>query len=868
MKKIIPPKWANRFLEWYCRPDLLEEIQGDAYELFDRTAKENKTKANLQFIWNVFRFFRLKNIRRKQSNFQNNNLTPDMIKNIFKVAIRNFMRQPGHSFLNVFGLTSGFVCAFLIVLWVTHEYSYDKFHRESENIYKIITHVQSDEGIQTYNEASCSIDVSSIPEVEKLVSISTGTRWPHELCFRPEGKPNECIYLSGVFANENLFSVFNYPILQGDPNPLKGGANIAMSEKMAALLYGSTNPIGKNIKVDGAYEVTIASIFKDVPINSSIQFDFAMPYSILKKEWGTNDEGFNQNFFDMYVETNNVSASVLTEKLNDTRVLTEALKNQKISYQAYPLTDWHLKSKFEGGKNTGGRIEYVNLFIIIGLLVVIMAVINFVNMSTARATLRAKEIGIRKVTGAVRSTIAVQFMSEAFLIVFLAFVLSLIFTQLLLPFFNQLIGEPIIISILSGNMPLYLGGFLLAIALLAGIYPALVMSSFQPIRILKNQLSSHVSGSTYFRKSLLVVQLSVSIGIVIFSGVIYSQLKFIGEKDLGLDHKNLIHLEPTYKLMKNFEEFKTELLKNETIVNAVTSSSNPINSSGSSNGVSWAGKAPDSRVSFKTIGCSYGFPETMGLKIIDGKNFQSHSQDSLRTEVLITMDAAKVMGFTNPVGEEIKMGNATCVVIGVVNDFHTESLHESQLPVILFRSPNTQNGYMYVRYQPGKTKQAMEALNKVYNSFEPTYTMRYDFQDENYDKLYKSESIASRLIVVFTAVALIIAIIGLVGLATFNALRKTKELSIRRVFGASIVQSLALLFNEFLGLFIFASIVAGGVAWYAVDHWLQGFAYRTSIPWWIFISTFVGTGILILAIVLIQGLRTVSANPTKTLRSE
>ncbi len=864
----IPPRWADKFLQWYCRPDLLEEIQGDAYELYERTVKDNKLKADFQFVWNVCRFFRLKNIRRRQSNYQDSNLTSDMIKNIFKVAIRNFMRQPGHSFLNLFGLTSGFICAFLIVLWVAHEYSYDKFHRESENIYKVITHVQSDAGIQTYNEASCSIDVSSIPEVEKLVSISTGTRWPHELCFRPEGKPNECIYLSGVFANENLFSVFNYPILQGDHNPLKSGANIAMSEKMAALLYGSTNPIGKNIKIDGTYEVTIASIFKDVPVNSSIQFDFVMPYSILKKEWGTNDEGFNQNFFDMYVKTNNVSASVLTEKLNDTRVLTEALKNQKISYQAYPLTDWHLKSKFEGGKNTGGRTEYVNLFIIIGVLVVIMAVINFVNMSTARATLRAKEIGIRKVTGAVRGTIAAQFMSEAFLIVLLAFLLSLFFTQLLLPFFNQLLGEPITISIFSGNIPLYLGGFLLAIALLAGVYPSLVMSSFQPIRILKNQLSSHTSGSTYFRKSLLVVQLSVSIGIVIFSGVIYYQLKFIGEKDLGLDRRNLIHLEPTYKLMKKFEEFKTELLKNEAIVNAATSGSNPINSGGSNAGVSWAGKAPDSRISFKTIGCSYDFPETMGLKIIDGKNFQTRSQDSLRTEALITMNAAKIMDFTNPIGEEIKMGDATYLVIGVVNDFHTESLHESQLPVILFRSPNTQNAYMYVRYQPGKTKQAMEALSKVYNSFEPTFTMRYDFQDENYNKLYKSENIASRLIVVFTAVALIIAIIGLVGLATFNALRKTKEIGIRRVFGASIAQALFLLFNEFLGLLIFAAIVAGGVAWYAADHWLQGFAYRTSIPCWIFITTFVGTGLLILAIVLIQGLRTVSANPTKTLRSD
>lgn len=783
--------------------------------------------------------------------------------------MRNFVRQPGQSFLNVLGLSAGFTCAFLILLWVVHEFSFDRFHHDNESIYKVITHVESDGGIQTYSSASCAMDVSSIPEIQSLVSISTGRRWPHELCFRPEDKPNECIYLSGVFASENLFSVFDFSILQGDPNPLKGAANLAISEKMAALLYGSSNPIGKSIKIDEAYEVTIASIFKNVPINSSNQFDFALPFSILKKEWGTSDEGFNQNFFDMYVKTNkSVSASVLTEKLNDIRVLTESLKNQKVRYEAYPLTDWHLKSKFEGGKNTGGRIEYVNLFMFIGVLVVLMAVINFVNMSTARANLRAKEIGIRKVTGALRSSIAAQFMSESFLIVLFAFALSLITTQLMLPFFNRLLTEPINFTILSGNIPLYLGVFLLIVALLAGIYPSLVMSSFQPVRILKNQLSSRAAGSNYFRKSLLVVQLSVSIGIVIFSGVLYHQLKFIGAKDLGFDHSNIIHLEPTYQLMKKFEAFKTELLKSGVIVNAATSGSNPINSGDSNTGVSWAAKAPDSRVAFKTIGCSYDFPETMGLKIIEGKNFQTQSQDSLRTEALITLDAAKTMGFANPVGEEIKMGNTTCVVIGVVNDCHTESLRESRLPVILFRSPNVQNAFMYVRYQPGKTKQALEALNKVYSSFEPTYTMRYDFQDENYNKLYKSEGIASRLMVVFTAVSLIIAIIGLVGLAAFNTMRKTKEIGIRRVFGASVAQSLSLLFNEFLWVFIAAAVIAGGVAWYAADKWLQGFAYRTSIPWWIFVTTFMGTGLLILALVLIQGLQTVSANPTKTLRSE
>jgi putative ABC transport system permease protein len=866
--KSVPPKWADRFLQWYCRADLLEEIQGDVYELFYRTAKESKRKADLFFVWNVFRFLKLRNIKKSKKNNERN-LSTAMLKNILKVSLRNFVRQPGQSAINMLGLSVGFTCAFLILIWVVHEFSFDKFHHESENLYKVITHVEADGGIQTYSEASCAMDVSSIPEIEKLVSVSRGTRWPHELCFRPEDKPNECIYLRGVFANENLFSVFNFPILQGNPNPLNGTANLAISEKMASLLYGTTNPIGKNFKIDGAYDVTITSIFKNIPVNSSIQFDFAMPYAILKKEWGTSDEAFNQNFFDIYVKTNNpVAPSLLTYKLNDVRVLTEAFKNQRISYQAYPLTDWHLRSKFEGGKNTGGRIEYIILFLMIGVLVVIMAVINFINISTARATLRAKEIGIRKVTGALRSTIAAQFMGESFLIVLFAFIVSIFATQLLLPFFNQLLDQPITLNLLRGNLPFYLIGSLIVIAFLAGLYPSLVMSAFQPIRILKKQLITNSSGSSIFRKGLLVVQLSASISIVIFSGVLYYQLNFIGEKDLGFDHRNVIHVEPTYKLLKGFDVFKNELLKDPSIVNVALANTNPINSGGSNTGISWNGKSPDSRVAFKTIGCIYDFPETMGLKILEGKSFQVESQDSARTEALLTYDAAKTMGLTNPIGEEIKIGDVPCVVIGIVNDFHTESLHESRLPAILYRTSTVQNGFMFVRYQPGKVKEAMETLSNVYNSFEPTYSMRYDFQDENYYKLYKTENIASRLIVVFTIVALIIACIGLVGLATFNVFRKTKEISIRRVFGASARQVLILLYNEFnlaLGL---AVLIAVPLSWYAAANWLNNFAYRVSMPWWIFITTIFAMAGLIGGIISIQGAKTIRANPTEALRSE
>ncbi|MCE2997495.1 MAG: ABC transporter permease [Cyclobacteriaceae bacterium] len=865
--KMSPPKWADRFLQWYCRPELLEEIQGDAYELFHRTAKESIRKADLYFIWNVFRFFRLKNIRKRNSVVQSS-LSTAMLKNILLVTIRNFVRQPGHSLLSILGLSAGLTCALLIMLWVIHETSFDKFHSSTDRLFKVLTHVEADGSYQTYDVASSVLDVSSIPEAETLVSVSTGNRWPHELCFRPEAKGNECIYLNGVYANENLFSVFDFPILQGDRNPLKGASNIAISEKMARLLFNDANPIGKNIKID-VYDVTVASVFKDIPIHSSLQFDFALPYAILQKQWGIDDQMMARNFFNMYIRSNSsISAQQLTEKLNDIRVLTEAHKAQKVSYQAYPLTDWHLKSKFEGGKNTGGKIEYIILFSVIGGLVVLMAVINLVNMATARASLRAKEIGIRKVTGALRSSIAVQFMAESFLLVSFSFILSILITQLVLPYFSDLIEQPISLSILSGNIPIYLVSFLVIISLLAGLYPSFVMSSFQPIRILKNQFASTSSGSQIFRKTLLMVQLSASIIIIVFSGVLYKQLAFITNKNLGFNRSNMIRIEPTFRLLKKFDSFKSELLKNPSIVSVGAANDNPLNSAGANTGVTWPGKPDDLRVSIRTIGCSYDFPQTMGLKVIEGNDFQIEKTDTLRTEVLVTKEAVRIMGLKNPIGEELKFGQIPCVIIGVINDFHTSSLHEALLPVILYRQHIESVSALYVAFQPGATEQSMQAITNVYKTFEPDYTMKYWFQDETFDEIYKTEIVASRLAMLFTVIALSISIIGIIGLATFTTLRKTKEISIRRVFGASALQALSVLVQEFILVLVASMLIAIPLAWYVADHWLQGFAYRTNMPWWIFGATVVSVVALIVSIIWIQGIKTIRTNPTQTLRSE
>ncbi len=867
--KTTPPKWADRFLQWYCRPDLLEEIQGDVYELFYRATHKNKTKANLLFIWNVLRFFRWKNIR-KTNPSTNHTLSSAMLKNIFKVAIRNFRRYPGHSFLTVVGLSVSFVCAFLIMLWIAHESSFDRFHSSSDRLYKVITHVNANGTFQTYDVAGHNINTESLAEVENTTSVSSGSRWPHELCFRAEGKPNDCVYFNGIYASENFFNTFSFSINQGNPNPLTKSTDLAISEKMARALYGNENPVGKTMQLDGWIDVTVVSVFKDTPTNSSLQFDFVLPYAVLKRQWGIKDDMLAQQFFSIYLKTHQpTSTALLTEKLNDTQVIGEAYKKQQIQYEAVAMPDWHLNSTYEGGKNTGGRIEYVYLFTIIGSLIVLMAVINFINMTTARATLRAKEIGIRKVTGAVRGMLLVQFLGESFIVVLLAFVLAGIGAQLALPAFNQLVGETHSLDLLSGPVPVYLVAFLLVVALLAGTYPALVLSGFRPALILKGNFGS-TTGSLNLRKVLITLQLTISICIITFSGVIYSQLNFISNKNIGFDHKNTLRIEPTFKLLKSYDLLSNDLLQHPAIQAMSAADINPLNAGGGNVGVDWPGKSPDTRIAFKTIGCIYGFPETLGLQVLEGRSFgpQPALVDSLTTEVLITSQAASLMGLTEPVGSRIKVGPVQCEVIGVVNDFHTASLRQSMEPVIIYRKAIEHISAIYVRYQPGKAKEALEAVTTAYKKIEPSFTMKYWFQDETFDELYKTEAVISRLSAVFTVVALVIAIIGMAGLATFHALRKTKEIGIRRVFGASALQALRVLIAEFKVVLLAAITIAVPIAWFAATNWLEKFAYRIDLPWWIFILATGGTALLIMAIVWIQGHRTIYTNPTTVLRHE
>ncbi len=862
-----PPKLANRFLQWYCRSELLDEIQGDAYELYYRDAKLSKRKADLKFIWNVIRFFRWRNIRKKkQEHF---NYSTGMLQNIFKVAVRNFFRQPGHSMLNVVGLAVSFLAAFLIGLWVFHETSYDRFHNEPQRIFKVMSHVDANGTIETYSAARSNINLAAIPDVTEKAVVITGTRWPNELCFRPDGKPNECIYLFGIFSEQPFFSIFNFPIIKGDKNPLAKPTNIAISESMAMKLYGDEDPLGKTIKIDDHFPVTIASVFQDVPSNSSLQFEFVVPTEVFARMRGLDPDFFSKDFQPVYFKTNsNITSEALTAKLNEPAILTNDLKEDKVSYSAFPFVDTRLHSEFTNGKNSGGRIQYVNLFMLVAVLVVSMAVINFINLSTARASNRSKEIGIRKVTGAQRSGIMMQFVGESFLVIVIALAMAALSTQLLLPAFNSLIGETLTVSLLNPLILGWIGAFALVVALAAGLYPAWVMSAFQPANVLKGNTVTASTGAQHLRKVLLVVQVSVSVGIIIFTGVLFQQLKFIQEKNLGLDKQNILHIEPTYKLLQQYDAFKNELLAHPQIKSITATGADPVDLTVQTTGVSWPGMPNGMNAAFKLLGSHYEVFETFGLQLTAGRFFGLKPVDSTRTDVVVSESALKKMDLKDPIGTPIKIGDSECTIIGVVKDFHTASLKQEQLPVIIYAHPILHCSRLYVKYEAGATPEAMAAIQNVYKKFEPAFTMKYDFVDEAFDKMYKTENTASAMLVFFTAISLVIAVIGVVGLATYNVVRRKKEIGIRRVFGATVLQILGSLSREFVLLILFAAMLGIPFAWYGAGQWLSGFAYRIDMPWGIFVITLIGITSVTLLLITIQGFKTITTNPTETLRSE
>jgi putative ABC transport system permease protein len=790
-----------------------------------------------------------------------------MIKNYFKIAWRNLWKNKSFSAINISGLALGLTCSILIFLWVKDEYGVDAFHKNSDRIYIVTSREYVD------NEINGSYDTPGLlgeelkkvmPEVELACNYQG---WNNFFTF---SSGNKKMKQPGSFAGEDFFKIFSYPLLQGTiETALKGPQSIAISKKMATNFFG--NPaaaINKTLKFENYRDLKVTAVFDDVTENSSEQFEYLINWEFFVerepwvKVWHNSGP---TTFLQLRKDADPIRVEA---KLKDFIAAYDKeyseLDRLELGLQRYD--EKYLHSNFKDGYISGGRIEYVRLFSIVAIFILLIACINFMNLSTARSMKRAKEIGVRKVIGAVRPALMWQFLCEALLFTLFAVFISIVLLVFLLPAFNTLTGKHIGLPFDDYIFWLNMAALTIITGCIAGSYPALLLSSFKPIAVLKSNLKL-TPASGWFRKGLVIFQFSLSIIFIVGVIIISRQVNYIQTKNLGYHKNNLIYLPVNGAYATNFTVFKNEALKIPGITDISIMSQRPVQIENTTGGVEWEGKMPNTVPNFTQVAVGYDFVKTMQAEIVQGRDFSKDFADS--SNYLINETALKKIGYKNPVGKPLTFWGTKGTIIGVIRDFHFNSLHVPIEPLVIRLMKGDDSwGAALIRTEPGKTQIALEGLEKLNQKLNPEFPFSHQFADEEYAFLYKSEQVVQKLSGYFAFLAIFISCLGLLGLVLFTAEQRTKEIGIRKVLGASVASLFRLLSKDFLILVLIAFVIATPLAWWAMVKWLENFSYRVPISW----SVFAIAGISALAIALLtisfQAIKAAIANPVKSLRTE
>ena len=792
-----------------------------------------------------------------------------MIRNYIKTAWRNLIRSKGFSIINIMGLALGLACSLIIMLWVNDEKSVDAFHANKKYLYQVYERNYFDGKVDASYPTQGLLAEElkrTVPQIQYASGFEYVSAPGSGSTFEAGTKIAK---MNGMFAGEDFLKMFSYPLLQGTiSGALTEPGSVAISKNMADYFFGSAaNAIGQSMRFENAEELKVTAVFDNIPANSSQQFDFLRTWGDFVKlnkwvhNWGNTDP---QTFIQLKpgADAAKVQASIkdfiYNYKEKDKSFITE------LALQ--PYSEKYLHSNFKAGYLDGGRIEYVNLFSIIAIFILFIACINFMNLATARSSKRAKEVGIRKVIGALRSSLIAQFVGEALLLTFFSIIVAIVLASLALPAFNQLTGKQLRLPFAEPQFWLTITCLLLITGVVAGSYPALFLSSLKPVKVLKGSLKFSW-GATFFRKALVVFQFAMSIFLIIAMIVVYRQLNYIQTKNLGYDRDNLLYIPIEGDLVKNYELFKQKAINNTDIVNISKMRNSPTAIFHHTTSISWPAKDPNLAVSFADGVIGYDFVKTMDLQLQSGRDFsKDFSTDS--AAYLLNETAVKKMGLKNPVGQTITWGNHPGKVIGVLKDFHFNSLHEAIEPLIMRLDENWTWGTILVRIKAGKTKNALADLELLCKQINPKFPFTYQFSDLEYAKLYASENVVSKLANIFAFLAIFISCLGLFGLATFTAEQRTKEIGVRKVLGASSSNIAGLLSANFLKPVALALLISFPISWYAMHNWLQGYAYKANISWWIFLLAGIVTIIIAFLTVSYQSIKSALVNPIKSLRTE
>jgi putative ABC transport system permease protein len=785
-----------------------------------------------------------------------------MIKNYIKVAWRNLFRNKGFSLTNILGLTIGMTCTLLILLWVQDELSYNKFHSNYKNIYQIIAN--RDFKNQMFTDHNMVLPLASsleatYPQIKNAVVTTYND--DHVLAIG-----DKKLTKNGFSASDHFFDMFTWKVQQGDPVlAIKDPSSVIITAATAKALFGNNNPINKVLRIDDDKNVKVMAVLADPPGNSSIQFDFIMPFDYSNSYIKRSMNEWVNSSWQVYVQPQpGTSVSQITKDINELK--RKHNPNDKIStYFIYPMARWRLYSDFKDGKPSGGMIEYVRLFSIIALIILLTACVNFMNLSTARSEKRAKEVGIRKTLGSEKWQLVIQFFMESMILAVIAFVLSVIAVYLILPAFNLLVSKKLSLPVDQPVFWITVTGIVFFTGIIAGSYPALYLSSFNPVKTLKGTFLAGRKAALP-RHILVVGQFVISILLISATLIIYQQIQYIKNRSMGYNPNNVIALNSGPMIDKNYLPFKNDLLKTG-MIQSITRSGNPITSIQWRSGPpDWDGKPADANIIFSCMSTDVGLTKTLGIKLLQGSDFSGLPVDS--SSVILNKTAMDAIHVKNPLGMELRYNNSKYHVIGITENVVMESPFKPVEPMMIFYNSNYSN-VVNVRLKEGVAPQkAIASMEGVYNKYNPAIPFAYQFVDQEFGKKFMAEELISKITNIFAGLAIFICCIGLAGLASFTIEKRIREIGIRKVLGASVRQVMILISTQFLKLAAIAFLIAVPLTWWLMIQWLANYEYKISISIWLFLA--VGFLILLLTLVVVSlnTLRAAISNPVTSLRAE
>jgi len=872
-----PPKLPLRFFRWYCHLDYLEDLEGDLLERFEIKTEERGLKyAKWQFTKDVIRLFRPGIIRSLTTTQKLNQY--DMFRNHFKTGWRNLIKNKSHSLLNIGGLSLGVTVALLIGLWVFDELTFNERYEYHDRIAGVLQNNTVDGEVDTWGSQSYQLGSELRVNYSSYFKHIVTSSFPINSILANDEKT---FTITGCYMDGQAPELLSLNMLQGKREDLLDPTSILLASSVAEKFFTNGNALGKVLKIDNNTELKVTGVYKDLPSTDSFkgELDFIAPLDLIAGggtdlySAGGTYLGWGNNWLQVFVTlAENTGFDQASEAIKDAKA-KNMLDNDfgsKFSPELFlfPISKWRLYSDFENGVNVGGRIEYVWQFGLIGVFVLFLACINFMNLSTARSQKRAKEVGVRKVIGSKRGQLAGQFFVESFLVVSFAFILGILLTQISLSWFNGISDKNIVLPLLNASFWLLILGGILGITIISSSYPALYLSGFKPIKALKGTFTLGRYAALP-RKVLVIVQFTVSITLIIGTTVVYEQIQFAKDRPMGYELDGLVNVPiKTREVKENFERFRNELVAGNLISEVSASETSVTNIWPSDGGFIWEGKDPSMQAHIYRGAISHDFGKTVGWKIVEGRDFSKDiASDS--TAMILNQTVVEYMGLKNPVGQIIKAYGGDYKVIGVVEDMLSQSLYAPNRQTAFIISPSRRLKLMHVKIHPdASTNKALEEIDRVFTKYNTSTPFEYTFTDDEFAEKYSFEERIGTLVGVFSSLAIFISCLGLFGLASFMAEQRAKEIGIRKVIGASVFSLWKMLSKDFVMLVIFAAIISVPLGYYFMEDWLQSYEYRTKISWWIFAGSGLAALVVTLSTVSYQSIKAALANPVKSLKSE